>query len=116
LKPGFFADITIFDSVTIIDHATYTKPDQLSTGVDYVIVNGQLEYEGGKLTGITAGRTLSRSRVSAIRPLTVFLGKSFLLTHKRGSGRIVADPETDRLPVAGQSPSGPSSTICDVWP
>jgi len=58
LKPGFFADITIFDPATIIDHATYTKPDQLSTGVDYVIVNGQLEYDGGKLTGIRAGGAL----------------------------------------------------------
>jgi len=58
LKPGYFADITIFDAATIIDHATYAKPDQLSTGVDYVIVNGQLEYAQGKLTGITAGRAL----------------------------------------------------------
>jgi N-acyl-D-amino-acid deacylase len=58
LMPGYFADITIFDPATIIDHATYIKPDQLSTGVDYVIVNGQLEYDRGKLTGITAGRAL----------------------------------------------------------
>ena len=58
LEPGFFADITIFDPATIIDHATYTKPDQLSTGVDYVFVNGQLEYDHGKLTGIKAGRAL----------------------------------------------------------
>jgi hypothetical protein len=36
----------------------YTKPDQTSTGVDYVIVNGQLEYHGGKLIGIMAGRAL----------------------------------------------------------
>jgi N-acyl-D-amino-acid deacylase len=58
LEPGFFADITIFDAATIMDHATYVEPDQLSTGVDYVIVNGQLEYDAGKLTGATAGRAL----------------------------------------------------------
>jgi N-acyl-D-amino-acid deacylase len=58
LRPGYFADITIFDPATIADHATYTKPDQLSTGVDYVFVNGQLEYDGGKLTGAKAGRAL----------------------------------------------------------
>jgi N-acyl-D-amino-acid deacylase len=58
LQPGFFADITIFDAATIIDHATFTKSDQLSTGVDYVIVNGQLEYDEGKLTGVMAGRAL----------------------------------------------------------
>jgi N-acyl-D-amino-acid deacylase len=57
LKSGYFADITIFDP-SIIDHATYTKPDQLSTGIEDVIVNGQLEYEQGRLTGITAGRAL----------------------------------------------------------
>src|SRR6266487_76423 len=58
LKPGHFADITIFNPATIIDHATFTKPDQLSEGIDYTIVNGQVEYENGKLTGVAAGRVL----------------------------------------------------------
>jgi dihydroorotase/N-acyl-D-amino-acid deacylase len=58
LKPGYFADITIFDPATIIDHATFTKPAQLSDGIDYTIVNGQVEYDHGKLTGITAGKVL----------------------------------------------------------
>jgi N-acyl-D-amino-acid deacylase len=58
LKTGSFADITVFDPATIIDHATYTKPDQLSDGIDYTIVNGQVEYDHGKLTGATAGRAL----------------------------------------------------------
>ena len=46
---------TIFDPATIIDHATFTKPDQLSEGIDFTIVNGQVEYDHGKLTGATAG-------------------------------------------------------------
>ncbi|MGA2348181.1 MAG: amidohydrolase family protein [Candidatus Sulfotelmatobacter sp.] len=79
LKPGFFADITFFDPATIIDHATYTKPDQLSTGVDYVIVNGQLEYDGGKLTGIRRDAPFEAAVISH-PPLTVSLQKSFLLT------------------------------------
>ena len=58
LKPGYFADITVFDPTTIIDHATYEKPTQLSEGVKYVFVNGQLEYENGKLTGLQAGKPL----------------------------------------------------------
>ncbi len=58
LKPGYFADIAIFDPATLIDHATYTKPDQLSDGIDYTIVNGQIEFEQGKLTGAAAGRVL----------------------------------------------------------
>ena len=58
LKPGYFADITIFDPATIIDHATFLKPDQLSEGIDFTIVNGQVEYDHGKLTGVTAGKVL----------------------------------------------------------
>ena len=58
LKPGFFADVTIFDPGKIIDHATFTNPTQLSEGVDDTIVNGQVEYERGKLTEATAGRFL----------------------------------------------------------
>ena len=58
LKIGYFADVTVFDPVTIVDHATYIKPDQLSDGIDYTIVNGQIAYEHGKLTGATPGRVL----------------------------------------------------------
>jgi N-acyl-D-amino-acid deacylase len=58
LKPGFFADVTIFDPAKIIDHATFTNPTQLSEGVDFTLVNGQIEYDHGKLTGATAGRFL----------------------------------------------------------
>jgi N-acyl-D-amino-acid deacylase len=58
LKVGYFADITVFDPATIIDVATYTQPAQMSKGVKYVFVNGQLEFEDGKLTGVTAGKPL----------------------------------------------------------
>lgn len=58
LKPGFYADITIFDPATIIDKTTYAAPNQISEGVHYVFVNGQLEYENGDLTGVMAGRAL----------------------------------------------------------
>ncbi len=58
LRQDFFADIAIFDPVTIIDTATYQNPTQLSQGVKYVFVNGKLEYENGQLTGVLAGRAL----------------------------------------------------------
>jgi N-acyl-D-amino-acid deacylase len=58
LKPGFFADITVFDPGKIKDTATYAAPAQLSSGVEYVLVNGQVEFEHGKLTGVKAGRVL----------------------------------------------------------
>jgi N-acyl-D-amino-acid deacylase len=58
LKEGYFADVTVFDPATIHDTATYTQPASLSRGVKFVFVNGQLEFEDGKLTGVTAGRPL----------------------------------------------------------
>jgi len=58
IKNGFYADITIFDSATIIDEATYQDPNKLAKGVDYVLVNGQVEFDHGALTGVKAGRAL----------------------------------------------------------
>jgi N-acyl-D-amino-acid deacylase len=58
LRTGMYADITIFDPATIVDHATYGEPNKVSEGVQYVFVNGQLEFEHGKLTGAMAGRPL----------------------------------------------------------
>ena len=58
LKNGFYADVTIFDPATIVDRATYADPNQVAKGVKYVLVNGQLEWEDGRLTGATAGRVL----------------------------------------------------------
>jgi N-acyl-D-aspartate/D-glutamate deacylase len=60
LKPGMYADITIFDPATIIDNSTYENPSQLATGVSYVIVNGVPVLDGGKFTGAVPGRALRR--------------------------------------------------------
>jgi N-acyl-D-amino-acid deacylase len=61
LKPGFYADVTVFDPAAILDTATYENPNQVSKGVEYVLVNGQLEWDRGKLTGATGGRPLRRN-------------------------------------------------------
>ncbi|MDP9176602.1 MAG: D-aminoacylase [Gemmatimonadota bacterium] len=58
LKPGIFADITVFDPATIIDNATFEQPQQLSTGVTHVMVNGQLVVDEGKVTAALPGRAL----------------------------------------------------------
>jgi N-acyl-D-amino-acid deacylase len=58
LRPGFYADVTVFDPTTIRDTATYLQPASLSEGIDYVFANGQLEFDHGKLTGVKAGRPL----------------------------------------------------------
>lgn len=57
---GYFADVIIFDEKTIADRATYEQPDLLAAGMKYVIVNGQLAIDGGKYTGVLAGRALRK--------------------------------------------------------
>ena len=58
LKPGYFADVVVFDPKTIADRATYVNPEVLSTGVRYLLVNGKLAVDGGQLTNAMAGRAL----------------------------------------------------------
>jgi len=58
IQVGYFADITIFDADTITDQATYTESTKLSQGIEKVLVNGQVEFEHGALTGVNAGRAL----------------------------------------------------------
>lgn len=58
LKPGYYADVVVFDPATIQDHATFEKPQQLATGVDDVFVNGTQVLRGGKHTGAKPGRVI----------------------------------------------------------
>lgn len=61
LQVGMDADITVFDPETIIDRATVDKPAQTSTGIEYVVVNGSLVIDGGKLDpGALPGRPVRR--------------------------------------------------------
>ena len=47
LRPGAWADILIFDPAKVRDAATYLEPHQMSEGMDYVLVNGVIEKDGG---------------------------------------------------------------------
>ena len=58
LKTGYIADVVVFDPKTINELATYENPTVLSTGVRYLLVNGKLAVDGGRLTDVLAGRTL----------------------------------------------------------
>jgi N-acyl-D-amino-acid deacylase len=62
LKPGYFADIAVFDPVTIQDHATFEMPRQLATGVSEVFVNGVEVVHDGVHTGAKPGRVVKRDR------------------------------------------------------
>jgi N-acyl-D-amino-acid deacylase len=56
LRPGYAADLVVFDSAAIQDRATYQDPLQYSTGVKHVIVNGQLVVTDGMHTGAKPGK------------------------------------------------------------
>jgi N-acyl-D-amino-acid deacylase len=58
LKSGMWADVVIFDPATVRDLATYDKPNQLSEGMDYVLVNGVPVIDSGKMTGDLPGKVL----------------------------------------------------------
>lgn len=60
LRPGLFADITIFNAETVIDRATYTEPFAYGEGIESVIVNGQIVLERGERTAARPGRALRR--------------------------------------------------------
>lgn len=56
LRPGFFADVVIFDAAQISDHATFEDAHRFSTGIRDVWVNGTRVLAGGQHTGATPGK------------------------------------------------------------
>jgi dihydroorotase/N-acyl-D-amino-acid deacylase len=58
LKNGYYADIAIFNSDSIIDNATFENPHQYAAGVVHVIINGQMVVEDGVHNGNRPGRVL----------------------------------------------------------
>lgn len=58
LQANAFADLVVFDPATIQDHATYTDPHRLATGVKHVFVNGVQVLKDGQPTGARPGRVV----------------------------------------------------------
>lgn len=58
LKAGMWADVVIFDPATVRDRATFDNPNQLSQGMEYVLVNGVPVIDQGKMTGALPGKVL----------------------------------------------------------
>ncbi len=58
LKPGYFADVVVFDPATIADHATFEEPHQYATGVLHVWVNGTQVLRDGEHSGAKPGRVV----------------------------------------------------------
>ncbi|MDX1512209.1 MAG: D-aminoacylase [Gammaproteobacteria bacterium] len=60
IRTGAFADLVVFDDVSVRDEATYDAPIRPSTGIDLVMVNGVPVWRGGRHTGERPGRLLRR--------------------------------------------------------
>jgi N-acyl-D-glutamate deacylase len=73
LQAGMVADITIFDPETVTDNATYEQGAQPSTGIPYVIVNGQIVVKDSTvLKGVNPGQPIRyEPEKSRFEPLTL---------------------------------------------
>jgi len=58
LKAGMAADVVVFDPAAVRDLATFERPNQLSVGMEYVLVNGVAVIAQGKMTGALPGKVL----------------------------------------------------------
>ncbi|HUL15075.1 MAG TPA: D-aminoacylase [Terriglobales bacterium] len=58
LKKGMWADVVVFDPAKVRDLATYAEPNQLSVGMDDVLVNGVPVIAHGKMTSALPGKVL----------------------------------------------------------
>jgi len=58
LRPGYHADIVVFDPATYRDHATFDKPQEYATGVRYVFLGGQAAIDDGEPSDTLFGRAL----------------------------------------------------------
>jgi N-acyl-D-aspartate/D-glutamate deacylase len=61
IRPGSWADLTVFDSEHVENKATFAEPDRFPTGIEYVIVNGEIVAEKGKRTESLPGKVLDRT-------------------------------------------------------
>lgn len=62
IRPGCYADLTLFDPDRVIDKSTYTEPFADNAGIEYVVVNGEVVLDRGRHTGAMPGRVLRHGR------------------------------------------------------
>ena len=58
VRPGFMADLVVFDPATVRDRSTFANPKQYSEGMRYVLVNGEFVVDDGRITQARPGRAL----------------------------------------------------------
>ena len=68
LRPGFAADVVAFDPATVRERSTYADPLHYSEGIPFVMVNGRLVVDAGRITEARPGRILRGPGYRALRP------------------------------------------------
>lgn len=58
IRDTYLADLVVFNPATVKDNATYERPHQYPTGIDYVVVNGVVVLDPKGLSGARPGRPL----------------------------------------------------------
>jgi N-acyl-D-amino-acid deacylase len=64
IRPGYYADLVLFDAENVIDTATFTDPVRASRGIEGVWVNGALSYTAAGTTENRKGRFLPRGKTA----------------------------------------------------
>ena len=67
LKRGLWADVVVFDPQTVTDRSTFSSPNQLASGMQWVLVNGVPVIDGGKMTGAKPGQVLRGAGYTAAK-------------------------------------------------
>jgi len=73
LRPGMAADVVLFDSATVRERSTYADPLHYSEGIPYVMVNGEIVVDGGRITAARPGRALKGPGYRGKKRLTGFV-------------------------------------------
>ena len=62
VSAGAVADLVVVDAAAVKDESSYADPHRYPSGIPYVVVNGQVAVDGGRLVGPGAGRVLTPPR------------------------------------------------------
>jgi len=59
VREGYAGDLTIFDPAMVLDESTFAEPHRYPSGIPYVVVNGAVVVDGGRMNPLGTGRVLT---------------------------------------------------------
>jgi N-acyl-D-aspartate/D-glutamate deacylase len=107
---GMAADLVVFDSTTVIDHATFEKPMEKPAGFRYVLVNGGVVLNDGEPTTRGGGRLLRRGASMPSRPASFAVARSVIVDVPTATIRSTQGP-SDRAAQGSVRLAAPGLTL-----